>query len=68
MAMSDEVKAGSVVRLKSGGPVMTVAWVEKAGQQYTDDVAHCTWFIHDKEPWKIDERTFQLDMLELLKP
>ena len=47
---------------------MTVAWVEKAGQQYSEDVTHCTWFIQDKEPWKIDERTFPLTMLKLLQP
>jgi uncharacterized protein YodC (DUF2158 family) len=66
--MNEEIKAGSVVQLKSGGPTMTVAWVEKAGQQYSDDVAHCTWFVQDKEPWKIDERTFPLAMLKLLEP
>ncbi len=66
--MSDEVKAGSVVQLKSGGPMMTVAWVEMKGDHYTDDVAHCTWFIREKEPWKLDERTFPLTSLKLLEP
>jgi uncharacterized protein YodC (DUF2158 family) len=66
--MTEEIKPGSVVQLKSGGPEMTVAWIEKAGQQYTDDVAHCTWFIEDNAPWKLDERTIPLTSLKLLQP
>jgi uncharacterized protein YodC (DUF2158 family) len=66
--MSDQIKPGSVVKLRSGGPPMTVAWVELAGQQYTDNVAHCTWFVEDKAPWKMDERTFPLTSLTLITP
>lgn len=35
--MSDQVQAGSVVVLKSGGPDMTVKWVE--GSE-----CYCEWF------------------------
>lgn len=33
--------AGGVVQLKSGGPLMTITWVE-------DDEAYCEWFDNKK--------------------
>lgn len=39
--MSD-ISAGSVVQLKSGGPKMTVRWVEEGE-------AYCEWFSRDDE-------------------
>lgn len=36
----DEIKLGDTVRLKSGGPLMTVNWM---GGKVT-----CVWFIDDK--------------------
>lgn len=66
--MADQIKEGSVVQLKSGGPTMTVAWIERAGEQYTQDVAYCTWFVQDKAPWKVDGKTFPLSNLNLLQP
>lgn len=36
------IEAGSVVTLKSGGPKMTVRWVE-------DGDAYCQWFDGNKE-------------------
>ena len=41
--MSDQIKAGDVVQLKSGGPKMTVGWVE-------DGEALCQWFSPKNEP------------------
>lgn len=35
--MAEEIKAGDIVVLKSGGPKMTVAWVEEGD-------ALCEWF------------------------
>lgn len=37
----DEIVAGDTVRLKSGGPIMTVEWVE---EQYGVITAYCIWF------------------------
>jgi uncharacterized protein YodC (DUF2158 family) len=31
------LKVGDVVQLKSGGPMMTISWIE-------DDQAYCEWF------------------------
>lgn len=39
--MSEQIKAGDAVRLKSGGPVMTVDWV--SGELGTP-TAGCSWF------------------------
>jgi len=44
--MAEEFKAGDTVRLKSGGPAMTVNWV--ADEQGTM-AAYCTWFAGTKK-------------------
>ncbi len=41
-----EIKAGDNVQLKSGGPVMTVNFVENDG---STEIAACSWFIKDKK-------------------
>jgi uncharacterized protein YodC (DUF2158 family) len=46
--MSEEIKAGDVVQLKSGGPVMTVASV---GDYMGEPSAWCEWF-DGKKPYK----------------
>jgi len=68
MTEANEIKEGSVVQLRSGGPNMTVAWVEKAGEQYSVDVAACTWFVHDRALWKSEEKVFPLTALKLVQP
>jgi uncharacterized protein YodC (DUF2158 family) len=63
--MSTEIKPGSVVQLKSGGPMMTVNWInEEEGTVY----ASCDWFIEDKAPWKKESATFRVTSLKLLEP
>ena len=44
--MPDEIKAGDVVKLKSGGPKMTVSWVADELGTLT---AGCTWFVKDQK-------------------
>ena len=52
--MSDQIKAGDTVRLKSGGPLMTVAWVKES-------TASCDWFDGSKAV----TQSFQITSLEL---
>ncbi len=44
--MSDEIKAGSIVAIKSGGPDMTVSTVE---DNYGTMTAWCVWFDGKKQ-------------------
>lgn len=45
--MNEQLKAGDTVRLKSGGPLMTVESID----EYIDGKtkAKCTWFIDSKK-------------------
>jgi uncharacterized protein YodC (DUF2158 family) len=52
--VTEEIKPGDVVVLKSGGPKMTVKFVE-------DGEAACSWFTNDK----VSERRFSIEMLAL---
>jgi uncharacterized protein YodC (DUF2158 family) len=44
--MNGQIKAGDVVQLKSGGPEMTVNFVENDSGT---EVAACSWFINNKK-------------------
>lgn len=59
--MSSQLQRGAVVRLKSGGPAMTVT---KVGQVYmsNDMSVWCTWFDAKGEP---KEGTFPVEAVEL---
>lgn len=62
--MANEIREGSIVQLKSGGPAMTVRWVED------DDgvmLANCDWFIQDKAPWKKESAVFPVTSLKLVE-
>ncbi|NTJ66019.1 DUF2158 domain-containing protein [Agrobacterium rhizogenes] len=61
--MNNEIKAGSVVQLKSGGPKMTVAETGEYGYDGYQS-AKCHWFIQDKAPWKKEEAYFPLTSLK----
>jgi len=52
-------KTGDLVRLKSGGPIMTVASYT-APAQYTSEHYRCDWFAGKK----LDSGNFKPDQLE----
>ncbi|WP_445083462.1 DUF2158 domain-containing protein [Bradyrhizobium sp. TM233] len=62
--MSEEIKPGSVVQLRSGGPLMTAAWVQDSHVRE----AYCEWFIQDKAPWKQEGAVFPVTSLRLIEP
>ena len=59
--MSDEFKVGDVVRLKSGGPNLTI---KKVGTAAGKPTVWCVWF----EDAKMLEGQFAPGTLELAKP
>lgn len=56
--MGAVIKAGDVVVLKSGGPQMTVAWIEESE-------ALCVWFDSQGQP---KEKRYPLVVLEVDRP
>ena len=44
--MADDLKPGDVVMLKSGGPTMTIRWIE---EEYGTLTALCDWFEGTKD-------------------
>lgn len=66
--MSDqEIKVGSVVQLKSGGPHMTVSQIAKG--QFDDYLsAWCDWFVQDKAPWKQEHGVYRITSLRVIEP
>lgn len=63
--MAEEIKPGDVVRVKSGGPTMTVADI--ANYSMTGDTemkARCTWF---DAKHKLETSLFELHMLEKVR-
>jgi uncharacterized protein YodC (DUF2158 family) len=65
--MSAEVEVGSVVRLKSGGPKMTVSEIGEQSLGSGTKYVWCDWFVQDKAPWKKDSGSFPLTSVELVK-
>jgi uncharacterized protein YodC (DUF2158 family) len=51
--MPCDIKEGDKVQLKSGGPSMTVEWIER-------QIATCAWF--EKE--RLEQHSFALESLE----
>ena len=50
----DELEVGDVVKLKSGGPKMTIKWLEPL------TLANCQWFVGDT----LKEGNFSLASLQ----
>lgn len=58
--MSDEFKSGDIVKLKSGGPDMTVkAFSTTQGHSYI-----CQWFAGKK----LEQGFFKADSIEMVNP
>ena len=57
---NSDIKAGDVVQLKSGGPKMTVEWLE-------NEEANCVWFEQGKEGKHPVSRKFNIATLEHYK-
>jgi uncharacterized protein YodC (DUF2158 family) len=58
----NEIKIGTIVRLKSGGPLMTVV---KLGSQVQghEHYVFCEWFMGDK----VEHRTFDPGSLDIVE-
>ena len=56
----EALKVGDIVRLKSGGPNMTVSVVNEPG------AIHCQWFNQEKDglSFKAELAVFKADMLD----
>jgi uncharacterized protein YodC (DUF2158 family) len=61
--MSESIKAGSIVRLKSGGPAMTVVGVVPSKGDSVE-LVHCTWFAGAKS----ESGAFPTDAVEPVEP
>jgi len=55
------IKAGSIVRLKSGGPNMTVRWINADGDTY------CDWFVVSNGAHDNKGASFPATSLELVQ-
>jgi uncharacterized protein YodC (DUF2158 family) len=63
--MVDAFRPGSIVQLKSGGPTMTINWIETP---HGVTNAYCEWFVAEKAPWKKEGAVFPVTSLKLLEP
>lgn len=67
MASEKIFEVGQIVRLKSGGPEMTVEYNNKYKNEYGETYRYsyeCQWFAGRK----LEHGTFPHDSLELVKP
>lgn len=57
----EQIHAGSIVQLKSGGPNMTVRWVDADGDTY------CEWFTETKAAPENKGASFPKTSLNLIQ-
>ena len=62
--MSDDFKPGDVVRLKSGGPRMTVDHIGPQHMASETNAAQCSWFQDEKGKQVRKQEWFALTSLE----
>ncbi len=58
--LNQKLKIGDVVKLKSGGPIMTIHFIDKSGGSI-----NCQWFAGDKLD-KLENGYFSPDSLQLV--
>jgi uncharacterized protein YodC (DUF2158 family) len=61
--MSSALSVGDVVKLKSGGPEMTVTSIGTAGSMIGLGTIECTWF---EDGSKKKHGTFRIEMLQIV--
>ncbi|GGC90498.1 DUF2158 domain-containing protein [Chelatococcus reniformis] len=61
--MSQKFQTGDLVRLRSGGPTMTIVQVIKSFGGGESDV-RCNWFAEAKGEQKVSESVFPMAALE----
>lgn len=62
--MSEEFKPGDVVELKSGGPLMTIVFIE---EKNNGAEACCTWFNYFQFSYEPKKEVFKLYCIEKAK-
>ncbi|MEX5531461.1 DUF2158 domain-containing protein [Pseudomonas syringae] len=64
--MSEKFKEGNVVRLKSGGPEMTVFFAGPVdfGHSVRNDLVSCKWFVTKAKPLTDRFQDFELELIK----
>lgn len=61
----NEIKVGDQVKLKSGGPAMTVGRVEKGTTVSDEDTALCYFWVENTPDGKHIEQSFPVKTLQI---
>ena len=61
--MADKFNIGDVVRLKSGGPNMTVTAYNVYGYRETEKQYLCRWFADNQKPTKLACKEEELEIV-----
>ncbi len=64
MIVEGDLEIGYVVALKSGGPDMSISFIEKNDDDYGRTVVYCEWFNESDE---LQDAEFFADQLLLLR-